>query len=596
MADTNWGTSGGFGGGGSSGGPKPAVGWKDGLGWLDENGNPTTATPRDEADMRRVLAEASARTAPVNLSDGNPNTSTSVVVPGQPVQAVGQTSGNSTTYRAGIDDRPWTNVAQPSAYLYGGVPGGATNEVNRYTGLASMADSRQAPQIAGNQYGRQFGGDMATEASSRGNQLYGLNQLQGIIEGRGPSVAQQQQNIGLAQAMQQQRAIAASARGGGANLAAAQQAASNAAAGLSGNAFAQGGLLRAQEQSGAINNYGGLANAMRGSDQARAQLTGQMANSQASLDLQSRNANDSRNLAYEQMRRGVFQDQMGARQAGEAMNAGIVQQNADRSQRADEHADAERDKYVGAGLAAGGAVVGTMIAPGAGTAAGAAIGNSLSDVRAKKNIGDGAEAVRATIGAAAPYTYDYKNPKDGQGRRIGVMAQDLERGPLGKEVVRTGPDGQKVIDGPRGLSLALASSADQEQRLRQLEARTASPDQRNFPAEQSEMRGLSAMAQQGQPASVGAVQPTDFGDAKMNAAGNAALVEHIAAQRRPVTLAEYQAIAKMPSSPEVDLFRQRPEFAGYGNVEGYAEPFQALPGSGLSRITPPSASRKVAKR
>lgn len=473
----SWGTPGGLGGGGSSGGAagsRPAVGWKDGVGWLDAEGNPTDAVPSDfhgSDNPGHVFTDTKA--PPVNLSDGNPNTSTSVITPGGPVIPVGgNNGGNVTTYRAGVDDRPWTNVAQPSAYLYGGVPGGASAEVGRYSGLAAASDGRLAPQISGNAYGQQLGADLAQEAAARGNQQYGLGQLQGIIEGRGPSVAQQQQNMGLAQAMQQQRAIAGSARGGGANMAAAQQAAANAAAGLSGNAFAQGGLLRAQETMGAINAYGGAANAIRGNDQARAQLVGQLANSQASLDLQNRNANDSRNLAYEQMRRGVYQDQMGARQAGEAMNNGIIQQNADRSQRADEHADAERDKYIGAGLAAGGAIVGTMIAPGAGTAAGAAIGSGISsDVRAKTNIGDGADAVRATIGAAVPYTYDYKDPaKDGDGRRIGVMAQDLERGPLGSQLVRTGPDGKKVIDGPRGLSLALASSADQEHRLRQLEA------------------------------------------------------------------------------------------------------------------------------
>jgi hypothetical protein len=629
MAGT-WGSSGGFGGGGSSGGApgsREAVGWKDGVGWLDAEGNPTDAVPKDfhgSDNPGHVFTDTKA--PPVNLSDGNPNTSTSVIVPGQPVQAVGGTNGgNVTTYRAGIDDRPWTNVAQPSAYLYGGVPGGATNEVNRYTGLSAMADGRLAPQIASNQYGQQFGGDMGLDLASRqqeqqglGNQLYGLSQLQGMIEGRGPSVAQQQQNMGLAQAMRQQASIAASARGGGANLAAAQQAASNAAAGLSGNAFMHGGLLRAQEQAGAINNYGGLANAysnsvsgIRGQDQSRAQLTGQMANSQAALDLQSRNANDSRNLAYEQMRRGVFQDQMGARQAGEAMNNGIIQQNADRSQRADEHADAERDKVI-SGFAQGtGAVIGTFVAPGPGTAGGAAVGKGVgdvvSDVRAKKDVRPAGANVDQALDAMGAYNYQYKDPRYGKGPQTGPMAQELAATPVGRQAVAQAADGKLYIKGPQATGLALAGLARLNDRVRQVEATTGAPtpgrglaaiapvpadqvrDQRDFAAEQAEMRGLSAMAQQGQPVSAGSVQPADFGDAKMNAAGNAALVEHISAQRRPVTLEEYQAIARMPSSPEVDLFRQRPEFQGYGNVEGYAEPFPALPGSGLARITPPAA-------
>lgn len=383
--------------------------------------------------------------------------------------------------RPGIDDQAWTNILQPSAYQYGGKAGGATEEVDRYTGLARAADLRQAPSIADTYYGGQYGQDRALESGSREGQQYGLGQLQSIIEGRGPSVAQQQMNAGLANAMQQQASIAASARGGGANLAAAQQAAANAAAGLSGNAVQQGALLRAQEQTNAINAYGGLAGSMRGQDLQRAGLSGQLAAQSAQLQLQNRTANDSRNLAYEQMRRGVFQDQMAARQAGEAANQGVFQANADRAQRADEAATAERNRLIGtAGTVVGGAI-GTLASPGAGTAAGAAAGGAVanaatsdtkSDVRAKKDIGDGAPAVRATLSGAAPYTYDYKNPqRDGQGRRIGVMAQDLERGPLGAQVVKTGPDGQKVIDGKAGLGLALAAASDQEKRLQALEAR-----------------------------------------------------------------------------------------------------------------------------
>lgn len=446
-------------------GDAPPVGWKDGVGFVDKDGRPTGNWAQGE-QFEQMVNKTAEQAPPVNLEVGWGNT------------AGTRLGAESTSYRRGIDDTPWGNIAQPSAYQYGGAPGVARAEAERYGGLAQASDNRAAPNLSSSPFGAQYANDRGLDQGSRGSQLYGLGQLQGLIEGRGPSVAQQQQYAGLAQAMQQQAAIAASARGGGANLAFAQQQAAQNAANMSGSAIQQNAILRAQEQMGAINNYGGLAQAMRAQDQARAAQSAQLAGQQAAIDMQSRQTNDSRNLAYEQMRRGVFQDQMGARQAGEAMNAGIYQQNQDRQQRADMAAAEERGRIISGATSAAGAVIGSMVAPGPGTAAGAAVGKvagdtaaAKSDVRAKKNIGDGATAVRATMREASPYEFDYKNPgRDGEGRRIGVMAQDLERGPLGKQVVKTGSDGQKVIDGPRGLGLALASSADQEKRLQRLEA------------------------------------------------------------------------------------------------------------------------------
>jgi len=560
----------------AKGNTNPAVGWQDGRGWVDKDGRPTNAgQPANETALRDMAQKSAAEAPPINLSKGWD-------------QAGDYRNGaESSTYRPGVDDHVWNKVLQPSAYQYGGEPGVADFEEERYAGMARNADTRLAPQISENTYGRQFGGDMGLDLESRGNQLYGLSQLQGMIEGRGPSVAQQQMNMGLAAAMQQQRAIAASARGGGANLAAAQQAAANAASGLSGNAVQQGGLLRAQETMGAINAYGGLANLVRTGDATRAGMTADMAKSQADIALRNKAVNDARNMYYEDARKDVFKTQMGARQAGEAANAGVYKSDADRAQQQGQHDDDRVDKYIGAGASA----------VGAGIAA-------ISDVRAKKDIKPAGTNMDRTLDGLGSYEYNYKDPaRHGAGRQTGTMAQQLAATPLGASAVASGPDGL-YIKGPQATNLTLSGLARLNERVRAVEANTGTApvrglaaiapvpanqvrDQRNFPAEQAEMRGLSAMAQQGQPVSAGSVQPADFGDPRMNAAGNAALVEHIAAQHRPVTLAEYQAIAKMPSSPEVDLFRQRPEFSGYGAVEGYEAPFQAMPGSGLARITPP---------
>ena len=153
--------------------------------------------------------------------------------------------------RIGVDDRLWQNIYQPTAYEYGGRHGMDQEEIARYQGLAAAADARQAPQMSQNIYGQQYGQDRGLELLARQQQQQGLayqqqglGHLQGLIDGTGPSVAQQQMNMGLSSAMAQQQSIAASARGGVANAAMAQRAAANAAANLSGHAVQQGGLLR----------------------------------------------------------------------------------------------------------------------------------------------------------------------------------------------------------------------------------------------------------------------------------------------------------------------------------------------------------------
>lgn len=70
-----------------------------------------------------------------------------------------------------------------------------------------------------------------------------------------------------------------------------------------------------------------------------------------------------------------------------------------------------------------------------------------------------------------PYAYDYK-PGRGlpPGRQYGVMAQDLERSPMGASVVEQTPRG-KAIDVARATGLHFAAEANLNQRLRALEAK-----------------------------------------------------------------------------------------------------------------------------
>lgn len=95
---------------------------------------------------------------------------------------------------------------------------------------------------------------------------------------------------------------------------------------------------------------------------------------------------------------------------------------------------------------------------------------ALSDERAKTGIEDADKDVDATLAALKPYSYEYKNPAFGKGRRIGIMAQALEATPAGGAVERRGggDDPARVIDFGKGMSFALAAVGRLDKRLRAL--------------------------------------------------------------------------------------------------------------------------------
>lgn len=85
-----------------------------------------------------------------------------------------------------------------------------------------------------------------------------------------------------------------------------------------------------------------------------------------------------------------------------------------------------------------------------------------SDERAKTNIKAAAYDLRDAKG----YSYDYKDPGSfgaGAGRFFGPMAQDLEKSEAGRSVVKTGPDGLKIVDTSR-LSLVNTAAISEIQR------------------------------------------------------------------------------------------------------------------------------------
>ena len=113
-----------------------------------------------------------------------------------------------------------------------------------------------------------------------------------------------------------------------------------------------------------------------------------------------------------------------------------------------------------------GAVAGGLIG---GIAAG---GSSLlpSDIHAKMNIEPGDAAVREVLDKLKPYEFEYRPGVPGatEGRVIGVMAQDLMKSELGRKIVHT-ESSPLSLDMVKAVSLALASGADNHQRLKKLE-------------------------------------------------------------------------------------------------------------------------------
>lgn len=109
-------------------------------------------------------------------------------------------------------------------------------------------------------------------------------------------------------------------------------------------------------------------------------------------------------------------------------------------------------------------------------------GQSASDENVKKNVkesSDASKVITEFMDALKSYTYEYKkgakqpggkpNP---EGEVSGVMAQDLEKTELGKQMVTDTKNG-KVVDYAQGMAPLLASIAELNKRLKNLEGKKA---------------------------------------------------------------------------------------------------------------------------
>lgn len=102
--------------------------------------------------------------------------------------------------------------------------------------------------------------------------------------------------------------------------------------------------------------------------------------------------------------------------------------------------------------------------------------SAASDEKLKKNIkpssGVASEKVEEFLNALDSYNFEYKDEKHGQGEKTGIMAQDLEKSELGKQMVRDTPEG-KMVDFGQGFAAILAAQAELKDQLDSLKKKKA---------------------------------------------------------------------------------------------------------------------------
>lgn len=91
-----------------------------------------------------------------------------------------------------------------------------------------------------------------------------------------------------------------------------------------------------------------------------------------------------------------------------------------------------------------------------------------SDKNNKKNIKKGDGNIESFLDHLAAYEYDYKEGKGPKGKKTSVMAQDLEKSKVGKQMVKNTKDG-KMVDYGQGFAAMLAGMANLHDRMKKME-------------------------------------------------------------------------------------------------------------------------------
>lgn len=92
---------------------------------------------------------------------------------------------------------------------------------------------------------------------------------------------------------------------------------------------------------------------------------------------------------------------------------------------------------------------------------------AFSDERLKEEIRPGGDDIEAFLESVEPYSYKYKDPEHGAGAYVSVMAQDLEKTELGRDLVIETPQG-KLVDYGKAFGLMLAANVHLYKEIKEL--------------------------------------------------------------------------------------------------------------------------------
>jgi hypothetical protein len=108
-----------------------------------------------------------------------------------------------------------------------------------------------------------------------------------------------------------------------------------------------------------------------------------------------------------------------------------------------------------------------------GNVIGAGAGLLASDENVKVNIEDGEEKIDEMLDNVEPKSYDYVDPKYGEGNHVGVMAQDLENSELGETFVEEDMEGVKRVDYQKMTPTILAAQTKQHEEMKDVKNKLA---------------------------------------------------------------------------------------------------------------------------
>ena len=262
----------------------------------------------------------------------------------------------------------------------------------------------------------QYNNPSAASNQAYQTQLFG--DLQSRVAGNKPSVAENQFAQSLDQLRAQQASQAASQ--GGYNPGAQRAAAYNTAQ-IGQQGAGQAATLRAQEQSTAEQLFANALNQARGQD-------------------------FQKQLGYEQL--GLGRDQLTA-QGNQAYEEALLRRYL-------AQIGAQQDAYGRQTQAVG------SLLQGGGSAAAA------SDINLKMDIRSGDHSIEEFLNEISAFEYKYKK---GDGKdKLGVMAQDLEKSKLGKQMVFETDEG-KMVDYGQGFSAMMAAIAYLNDKVKKVEGK-----------------------------------------------------------------------------------------------------------------------------